>query len=226
MDVSLRSFQIGTSLSPAIDCWQATDPHRPWLSKVVGEGLEETERSIGELTTLAGGWFDTIIRSAWSGGRALISILSLGVVTPIVAFYLLYDWDKMIATIDNWVPPAHQETFRALAREIDNNQRIRAWAKLPLSRAHDILCWAATANWSRARHLNRRSNRMAATFRARLLRRGRPEETRSKSGLRTRRRRSRLSASSTRQRTDGSKRRDAMQGKRRWSNEEFPASTL
>ena len=98
----------------------ATDPDRPWLSKVVGEGLEETERSIGELTTLASGWFDSLIRSAWSGGRALISILSLGVVTPIVAFYLLYDWDKMIATIDNWVPPANRETFRVLAREIDD----------------------------------------------------------------------------------------------------------
>src|SRR5215472_17884612 len=27
-----------------------TNPDRPWLSKIVGEGLSETERSIGELT--------------------------------------------------------------------------------------------------------------------------------------------------------------------------------
>jgi len=97
----------------------ATDPDRPWLSKIVGEGLGEAERSIGELTKFASGWFDSIIRSAWSGGRALISILSIGIVTPIVACYLLYDWNKMVATIDNWVPPAHRETVRALAREID-----------------------------------------------------------------------------------------------------------
>jgi predicted PurR-regulated permease PerM len=97
----------------------ANDPDHPWMSKVVGEGLGETERSIGELTTFASGWFDTILRSVWSGGRALISILSLGIVAPIVACYLLYDWDKMIATIDNWIPPAHRETVRALAREID-----------------------------------------------------------------------------------------------------------
>jgi predicted PurR-regulated permease PerM len=98
----------------------ATNPDRPWLSKIVGQGLGEAERSTGELTTFVSSWFDTLIRSVWSGGRALISILSLGVVTPIVAFYLLYDWDKMIATIDTWVPLAHQETFRALAREIDD----------------------------------------------------------------------------------------------------------
>jgi predicted PurR-regulated permease PerM len=97
----------------------ATDPNRPWLSKIVGEGLGETERSINELTEFASGWVDSIIRSVWSGGRALISILSIGIVSPIVACYLLYDWNRMVGTIDNWVPPAHRETVRALAREID-----------------------------------------------------------------------------------------------------------
>ncbi|WP_245474998.1 AI-2E family transporter [Bradyrhizobium sp. Leo121] len=97
----------------------ATDPDRPWVSRIVGEGLNHTERSIGELTRMATSWFDTILRSLWSGGRALISIVSLGIVTPIVACYLLYDWDKMIATVDNWVPPAHRETVRMLAREVD-----------------------------------------------------------------------------------------------------------
>jgi predicted PurR-regulated permease PerM len=97
----------------------ATDPGHPWLSKIVGEGLGETERQIGDLTTFASAWFDTILRSVWSGGRALISILSLGIVAPIIACYLLYDWSKMLATIDNWIPPAQRETVRALAREVD-----------------------------------------------------------------------------------------------------------
>ena len=97
----------------------ATDPDRPWLSKIVGEGLTETERSIGELTKFASDWLDSILRSVWSGGRALISVFSVGIVTPIVACYLLYDWNRMIATIDNWVPPTRRETVRVLAREID-----------------------------------------------------------------------------------------------------------
>lgn len=97
----------------------ATDPSHPWLSKIIGEGLGESERSVGELTSLASSWLATFLRSLWSGGRALISILSLGVVAPIVACYLLYDWNKMIAAIDRWVPPARRETVRALAREID-----------------------------------------------------------------------------------------------------------
>jgi predicted PurR-regulated permease PerM len=98
----------------------ATDPSRPRLSKIIGEGLGEAERSVGELTALATGWLGTFLRSAWSGGRALISVFSLAVVTPIVACYLIYDWNKMIAVIDNWVPPARRETVRALARQIDD----------------------------------------------------------------------------------------------------------
>ena len=98
----------------------ATDPDRPWLSKIVGEGLRESERSISELTTLASSWLGTLLRSIWSGGRELLSIFSLAVVAPIVACYLVYDWNRMIATIDNWVPPARRETVRALAREVND----------------------------------------------------------------------------------------------------------
>jgi len=98
----------------------ATDPSRPWLSKIVGDGLAEAERSFGELTTLASGWFGTFLHSIWSGGRALISVLSLTIVTPIVACYLIYDWNGMIAAVDKWVPPANRDTVRALAREVDD----------------------------------------------------------------------------------------------------------
>jgi predicted PurR-regulated permease PerM len=98
----------------------ASDPSHPWLSKILGEGLAEAELSLGELTSLASSWFGTFARSIWSGGRALISILSLGVVAPIVACYLLYDWNRMVAAIDNWVPPAQRPTVRALAREVDD----------------------------------------------------------------------------------------------------------
>lgn len=98
----------------------ATDPNRPWLSRLIGEGLGHAEQSIGELTTLASNWFDTFLHSVWSGGRALISAFSLLVVTPIVAFYLIYDWDRMIAAIDNAVPPTRRSIVRALAHEIDD----------------------------------------------------------------------------------------------------------
>jgi predicted PurR-regulated permease PerM len=97
----------------------ASDPNRPWLSKIIGDGLGVAEHSIDEVTSLTSSWFDSFLRSVWSGGRALISVLSLAVVTPILACYLLNDWNRMVAVIDNWIPPARKETMRALAREVD-----------------------------------------------------------------------------------------------------------
>jgi predicted PurR-regulated permease PerM len=96
------------------------DESRPWLKKLVGEGLGSAEQSIGELASLAVDWFGRMIRSVWSGGEALISVFSLAIVTPVVAGYLIYDWNEMLAAVDNWTPPAHRATVRALAREIDD----------------------------------------------------------------------------------------------------------
>ena len=98
----------------------ANTSNRPWVSKIIGEGLGEAERSIGALTAQASDWFDTFLRSIWSGGQALISVLSLVVVTPIIACYLLYHWNTMIVAIDDSVPPARRDIVRSLAREIDD----------------------------------------------------------------------------------------------------------
>jgi predicted PurR-regulated permease PerM len=97
----------------------ANDPSRPWLGKLIGEGLSEAERSIGELASFGAGWSGTLLGSLWSGGQALISTFSLLIVTPIVTYYLITDWTRIIATIDRAVPAAQRETVRGLAREID-----------------------------------------------------------------------------------------------------------
>ena len=94
------------------------DPSRSWLRKVVGEGFRDAD--IGELVRQGSGYLATFLRSLWSGGQALVSIFSLVVITPVVAFYVLHDWDRMLATIDHWVPLPHRETVRSLAREIDH----------------------------------------------------------------------------------------------------------
>ncbi len=83
------------------------------------EALGQIQRSLGDLLGQGANWVTTFMRSIWSGSQAVISVLSIFVVTPVVAFYLLVDWDRMIATIDGWVPPRHRETVRRLAREMD-----------------------------------------------------------------------------------------------------------
>ena len=120
----------------------ATDPSRPWLRKLIGEGLGHAEQSLGDLATLAAGWLSTVVRSVWSGGQALISIFSLSVVTPIVACYLLYDWHRAVAAIDSWVPVAHRDTVRALAREIDHRS-----AASCVDRSQSVSSSACSMRW-------------------------------------------------------------------------------
>jgi predicted PurR-regulated permease PerM len=75
--------------------------------------------SLGDVAGKATGWVATVIQSVWSGGMALVNVLSLLIITPIVAFYLLADWDKLVAKVDSWLPRDHVEEVRAIARNID-----------------------------------------------------------------------------------------------------------
>ncbi|MBL1240905.1 MAG: AI-2E family transporter [OCS116 cluster bacterium] len=61
-----------------------------------------------------------LIAKIWSGGMAIFSFISLLIVTPVVAFYLLNDWDRMIARIGSWVPLNHKDTVFSLAREMSS----------------------------------------------------------------------------------------------------------
>jgi predicted PurR-regulated permease PerM len=95
-----------------------SDPSRPWVQKILGASFS-ADKSIGDLVTQGVGWLTTFLRSLWSGGRSLVSLFSLVVVTPVVAFYLIYDWHRMIRIADSWIPMGRRATVRQLAREID-----------------------------------------------------------------------------------------------------------
>jgi predicted PurR-regulated permease PerM len=96
----------------------AMDPNREWLRKIVGDGVADAK--IGDLVKQGAGWITAFLASLWSGGQALLSIFSLVVVTPVVAFYMLYDWDRMVATVDGWIPVQQREVVHGLVREMND----------------------------------------------------------------------------------------------------------
>jgi predicted PurR-regulated permease PerM len=96
-----------------------SDPSRPWLAKIFGGSLPDPGKSIETLVTQGSGFIAGFITSLWSGGRAVFSVLSLLIVTPVVAFYLLCDWERVVKTVDGWIPVPHRKTVHALARKID-----------------------------------------------------------------------------------------------------------
>ncbi|OKL42974.1 AI-2E family transporter [Pseudovibrio exalbescens] len=96
-----------------------TDHIGPWLHDKGLISQAQVQSSLGDIMGKAASWLATVLQSVWSGGQALLSIISLLVVTPVVAFYLLLDWDDMIARIDSWLPRAHQQTIRELCGQMD-----------------------------------------------------------------------------------------------------------
>ena len=75
--------------------------------------------ALDRLRTRLDEWSVSVVQGIWSSGLALIDFVILAVVTPVVAFYLLLDWDRMIATLDDYLPREHRDTIQGVARRID-----------------------------------------------------------------------------------------------------------
>jgi predicted PurR-regulated permease PerM len=65
-------------------------------------------------------WSTTILAKAWSSGMAVVDFIMLAVITPVVAFYLLLDWDRLVARVDSWIPRDHLPVMRMLGLRINN----------------------------------------------------------------------------------------------------------
>lgn len=87
-----------------------------WLKSEMGTLKENFSKYIGEGASFIAGLFVQI----WASGKALVDVLSLLVITPVVAFYLLLDWDNMIAKLDSWVPRDWLHVVRRLGNEMND----------------------------------------------------------------------------------------------------------
>ena len=90
-----------------------------WLEQRFGVNAGSLRDGLNSLLSSGFSLLTTVFTSLWSSGVALVSLVSLFVVTPVVAFYMLLDWDRMVAEVDSWVPRDHVETVRSLARDIN-----------------------------------------------------------------------------------------------------------
>ena len=65
-------------------------------------------------------WIVGILAQIWSSGLVIANTVYVLLLTPLVAFYFLRDWDKMVARIDSWMPRRHAPAIRGLAHEIND----------------------------------------------------------------------------------------------------------
>ena len=81
-----------------------------------GSTLRTSLNSLGAMVQERGG---ELLNTALSSAASILNVIMLFVIVPVVAVYLLLDWDRMVAHIDGLLPRDHAPTIRRLAAEID-----------------------------------------------------------------------------------------------------------
>jgi predicted PurR-regulated permease PerM len=111
----------GLSLRVARGAEDLHDLLRPYVEKYLqapAGGEPVGGESLGMATSVLG-WAGGFAGHVISGGLAVFNILSLIFITPVVAFYLMRDWDRIVATMDLWLPRDQAPVIRKLLQEID-----------------------------------------------------------------------------------------------------------
>lgn len=78
--------------------------------------LRQTLVKIGETIQSKGG---ELLSGALASAMSVFNVLMLLVLVPVITFYLLMDWDRMVAEIDALLPRDHAPVIRRLAGDID-----------------------------------------------------------------------------------------------------------
>ncbi len=114
VEQAIALFNVAPQLAKDLQAFMATK--FPSLMDA-DSTVHKTLLSVGETIRERGGQlFESLLTSAAS----LLNVVMLFVIVPVVAFYLLYDWDNMVAKIDELLPRDHASVIRKLARDIDD----------------------------------------------------------------------------------------------------------
>ncbi|SEN30695.1 Predicted PurR-regulated permease PerM [Loktanella fryxellensis] len=98
------------------------DQLQEWLTARFPDILDEGSTirtqldNIGTMIQSRGG---EVLNTLLSSALGLVNVAVLLVIVPVVAIYLLLDWDRMTGRIDALLPRDHVHTIRDLSRQID-----------------------------------------------------------------------------------------------------------
>ena len=78
--------------------------------------LRQSLNTLGATVQERGG---ELVNAMLSSAAGVLNIVLLIVIVPVVAFYLLWDWDRMVGAVDDMLPRDHAPVIRTLAHQID-----------------------------------------------------------------------------------------------------------
>ncbi len=74
---------------------------------------------VANLSNRAVGWLSDSVGTIVAGSLAFVNVVTFIVISPLVAFYLLRDWPRIIRQVESWWPRAQTATIAALMAESD-----------------------------------------------------------------------------------------------------------
>ena len=90
---------------------------RQLKGKLRPEDMARVREAAGnQMGTVLKGAQDVLVR-LWSGGMALIDVITFLVITPVVAFYCLRDWPGIVKKVDNLLPRQSANKIRNILAE-------------------------------------------------------------------------------------------------------------
>jgi predicted PurR-regulated permease PerM len=81
--------------------------------------VKTLQKAAGTYATDVFKWLTSVVKGLVGGGVAVFEVLSLIIITPVVSFYLLRDWDVIVNKVDGWLPQDAAPTIREQLSEID-----------------------------------------------------------------------------------------------------------
>lgn len=95
----------------------------PWINAKAGVAITLDSSSFKQFITDnisdASGVAKKIFSSVGVGGLAVVGFLINLLLIPVVLFYVLRDWDILVASIDTTIPRRYHATVSTIAREVD-----------------------------------------------------------------------------------------------------------
>lgn len=92
-----------------------------WFGKIFPGSELGAEEAMQNIAKEAASNLTGLLKSVWTSGKAVFSFLSLILITPVVTFFLLKDWNHLIEKVDGWLPRDHAPIIRLLVKRINRS---------------------------------------------------------------------------------------------------------
>ncbi len=99
---------------------------QPWpkvnamIEAIDPEMAKQIEGAAAGLARHVLSFIGNVLHSALQSSFAVVSLLALIFITPILTFYILRDWPKLLASLNNLLPPRYASEVHQLARDLDS----------------------------------------------------------------------------------------------------------